>query len=150
MNKYTGWQYLLIDAANQFGLDKLLFEERIQWAEDHLHKLEALADQGKKKTRPLYIKAVQAIRKAQRGEPSGHLVGFDGVCSGVQIMSAVTGCYAGAKATGLVDTGERPDAYDAVTDEMNRILADQGLSVTVDRDKEAKPALMTLESGVTV
>lgn len=142
MKTFTGWEYLLIDAANQFGLDKMLFEERIQWAEDHLHELEELADEAEKKTRPLYIKAVQAIRKAQRGEPTGHLVGFDGVCSGIQIMSAITGCIEGAKATGLVDTGERPDAYTRTTNLMNEILAQQGLAVTVSRN-DAKKALMT-------
>ena len=142
MKTFTGWEYLLIDAANAWGLDKLLFEERIKWAEDHLHELEALADQAETKTRPLYLKAVQAIRKAQRGEPTGHLVGFDGVCSGVQIMSAITGCYEGAKATGLIDTGVRPDAYTITTNVMNEILHDQGLSVSVSRN-DAKKALMT-------
>jgi DNA-directed RNA polymerase len=34
--QYTGWQWLLIDAANHFGLDKLLFEERIEWVEERL------------------------------------------------------------------------------------------------------------------
>ena len=29
---YTGFEYLLIDCANAYGLDKLLFEDRIQWA----------------------------------------------------------------------------------------------------------------------
>lgn len=142
MIQFTGWEYLLIDAANQFGHDKMLFEERIKWAEDHLHELEALADQAAKKTRPLYLKAVLAIRKALRGEASGHLVGFDGVCSGVQIMSAITGCIEGCKATGLVDTGIRPDAYSLTTQVMNDLLADQGLAVTVSRD-DAKQALMT-------
>ena len=65
MQLFTGFQYLLIDAANQFGLDKLLFEERIQWAMDNLANLEALTDQAEAKTKPLYVKAVQAIRKAQ-------------------------------------------------------------------------------------
>lgn len=142
MKTFTGWEYLLIDAANHFGNDKLLFEERIKWVMENFNDLETLVDQVKPKDRPLYLKAVQAIRKAQRGEPSGHLVGFDGVCSGVQIMSAITGCVAGAKATGLIDTGKRPDAYTQTTDIMNEILADQGLSVSVLRD-DAKQALMT-------
>lgn len=44
MKTFTGWQYLLIDLANQFGHDKLTFEDRIQWAEANLNDLEALAD----------------------------------------------------------------------------------------------------------
>lgn len=124
MQTFTGWEYLLIDVANNFGLDKLLFEERIAWAEGHLDQLETLAEFAE--TKPLYMKAVQAIRKAQNGIPSGHLVGFDACCSGVQIMSAITGCVAGATATGLVDPNVRADAYSQTTEVMNVILHDQG------------------------
>lgn len=59
MKKFSGWEYLLIDLANQFGLDKLVFEERIQWATDNLGQLEALAEQAE--TQPLYHKAMQAV-----------------------------------------------------------------------------------------
>lgn len=137
MQKFSGWEYLLIDAANHFGLDKLLFEERIKWAQDNLSVLETLCPPTK--TRPLYLKAVMAIRNAQAGLPSGHLVGLDGVCSGIQIMSALTGCVAGATATGLVDPNVRADAYSQVTDTMNNLL---GGGVVASRD-DAKSALMT-------
>lgn len=145
MKTFTGWQYLLIDAANQFGLDKLLFEERIKWAEDNLHQLEQLAeDKGTWKEKPLYLKAVQAIRKALKGEPTGHLVGFDASCSGIQVMSTITGCYEGAKATGLVDPDVRADAYTTTTGVMNEILGGIGLQVARD---DAKTALMTAFYG---
>ena len=138
MVSYTGWQYLLIDIANQFGLDKLLFEERIQWATDNLHQLEALADQAE--TKPLYISAMLAIRKAQKGIPTGHMVGLDAVCSGIQVMSALTGCVAGARATGMVDPNVRADAYGLVTQAMEKEL---GTGVNITR-KQAKEATMTL------
>lgn len=140
MKTFTGWEYLLIDAANQYGLDKLLFEERIQWATEHLDELEALADQADVK--PMYLKAVQAIRKAQKGLPTGHLVGLDATCSGIQIMSAITGCVAGATSTGLVDPDKRADAYTYTTEVMNEVLHSEGLSVDISR-KQAKAALMT-------
>jgi hypothetical protein len=137
MQTFTGWQYLLIDLANQFGLDKLLFEERIKWAEDNLDNLEALAEHAE--TKPLYHKAVMAIRDAQAGKASGHLVGFDGVCSGIQIMSVITGCEAGATHTGLVNPNVRADAYTSTTEIMNDIL---GSTVNISR-KAAKQSLMT-------
>ena len=80
LQQFTGWQYLLIDLANQFGLDKEVFEKRIAWAETNLHCLEELEDQAE--TQPLYMKAVRAIRKAQQGLPTGHMVGVDATCSG--------------------------------------------------------------------
>lgn len=121
MKEFTGWEYLLIDAANQYGLDKLTFEERLQWATDNLDELEQrAAEKGYWKEQPLYCKAVLAIRRAQRGEPMGHMVGLDAVCSGLQIMSALSGCEAGARATGLVDPNHRADAYTECTDIMRK------------------------------
>lgn len=141
MQKFTAWQYLCIDAANHFGLDKLLFEQRIEWVIDHLDELEKWAD--KAETKPLYIKVVMAIRKAQKGIPTGHLVGLDAICSGIQVMSAVTGCVAGATATGLIDPNVRSDAYTQCTQEMNTIL---GGGFSVDRG-DAKQGLMTTMYG---
>ena len=139
MTRFSGFEYLLIDAANSFGLDKLLFEERIQWCRDHLDELESLTD--KAESAYLYIKSVAAIRKAQQGIPTGHLVALDAVCSGLQIMSAITGCLSGARATGLVDPNRRADAYTEQTQRMQVIL---GNDIHVSR-KDAKAALMTLD-----
>ena len=139
MINYSGWQWLLIDVANQFGLDKLTFEDRIKWTEDNLEKLESLDSEVPKKKRALYVKARLAVRKAQKGLPTGHMVGVDGTCSGIQIMSALTGCTAGAKATNLIDPTIRYDAYTEVTEAMSKIL---GSSISVSRD-DAKSAVMT-------
>lgn len=141
MQTFTGFEYICIDIANQFGLDKELFETRIQWVYDHIDELETLYHQAE--TKPLYIKAVMALREAQKGIPTGHLVGFDASCSGIQIMSAITGCYAGASATGLVDPNKRSDAYSDLTNEMNKIL---GGNIEISR-KDAKQALMTAFYG---
>lgn len=147
MNLYSGWEYLLIDAANQWGLDKETFEKRIEWANTHLNDLEALASEAENK--PLYVKAVMAIRRAQKGLPIGHLVGFDASCSGIQIMSVITGCHAGAKATGLIDPNVRADAYTACTQAINQILKKTtGGLVQVTR-ADAKQALMTSFYGST-
>lgn len=149
MQTFTGWQYLLIDAANAFGMDKELFETRIQWVEANLTTLESLVDQADSK--PLFYKAILAIRKAQAGQPTGHLVGFDACCSGIQIMSALTGCIAGATATGLIDPTKRADAYGKLKDVMDETLAiDHPIAladgVVVSRG-QAKEALMTAFYG---
>jgi hypothetical protein len=124
MKLFTGYEYILIDIANNYGdLDKLLFEERIQWVKDNMADLEALAEATKWKKRPLYLKGVQALRKAQQGIPTGHLVGFDAINSGLQIMSALVGCETGAKATGLIDLNRRADAYKDITDHMVQLLS---------------------------
>ena len=137
METFTGWQYMLIDLANAYGLDKKLFGERIQWAEANLPHLETMVEEAE--TKPLFVKAMQAIRKVQRGEPTGHVIGFDACCSGIQVMSALTGCIAGATNTGLVNPAVRADAYSKTTEVMEGLL---GGTVHVDREG-AKQALMT-------
>ena len=143
MQTFTGYEYLLIDAANQFGFDKKEFGPRIQWATENLDQLEELAEGEEWKDKPLYLKAVGAIRKAQAGKPTGHMVGFDSVNSGMQIMSTLTGCIAGATATGLIDPNKRADAYTECTDIMSRIL---GVLMTHDRD-DVKASCMTVLYG---
>ncbi len=146
MKKFTGWEWLLIDAATQYGLDKQSFENRLAWANSNLEGLEGLLQSAEAKTRPQYQKAVMAIRRAAKGLPTGHLVGVDAACSGLQIMSVLTGCLSGAKATGLVDPDKPADAYGIVTETMADMLGQQ---YTVER-ADAKRAVMTSFYGSTL
>ena len=153
MKEFTGYQYLLMDVASHspLGLDKKEFEERIEWAEAQVAlsptALEEVAAETEWKEKPMYIKAVMALRKAQQGIATGHLVSFDAVCSGMQIMSALTGCYEGAKATGLVDPDRRADAYTQCTTLMSKILgysfAASFMQNGNDLRKRVKNAVMT-------
>lgn len=153
MKFYTGWQWLLIDAATHYGLDKLTFEDRLSWTEAHFNELNSpsFIDQGKAKDRPLYRKAVQAIRSAQAGEPSGHMVGVDASASGIQIMSALTGCLSGCTATNLIDSSRQFDVYAEVTRRLNELLQLKGYRSTdnalVVPREDAKAALMRAYYG---
>mgnify|MGYP006432759577 CR=1 FL=1 len=138
MEYFTGWEYLLIDVANQYGLDKKLFHKRIEWAEAYLDTLENYISEADDPE--MYQKAVMAVRQVQQGKPTGHLVGFDAVCSGMQVMSAVMACENGCESTGLINPNERADAYTKTTDAMSNILGSQ---ITVDR-ASVKDATMTL------
>ncbi len=138
MKSYTGAQYLMIDAATQYGLSKQTFEQRIEWTKANLNNLESELPNAKEKA--LYLKAVYAIRDAQAGIATGHLVGLDASSSGLQIMSACMGCETGALNTGLIDPNTMPDAYTTCTDTMNDLLT---TAISVLRD-DAKQAIMTL------
>ena len=61
----TPYQYILVDVANAWGLDKLTWDERIQWTRKNLTQLESLHSQAE--TPPLYFAAVQALRDAEKG-----------------------------------------------------------------------------------
>lgn len=141
MKTYTGAEYLAIDLANHYGLDKLLFEERIQWVKDNFHHLLDLVDEADEPE--LYYKAVLNFYKAAKGEATGHMVALDAICSGIQIMSCLTGCRKGATATGLLKSDIRPDAYTSVLDAMNNILnQDNKKNIQLAR-KDIKRAVMT-------
>lgn len=145
MQRFTAFEYMLIDAANHFGLDKLKWDERIDWAKRNLYNLEAFQSQADDPAQ--FCKAVLAIRKVQAGLPTGHLISLDAICSGIQVMSALTRCVKGCQATGLIDTGERPDCYTKTTQRMNELLKQAGIAeVTVSR-ADAKDAMMTAGYG---
>ena len=152
LRTYTALDYLCIDIANNVGKqgdflgDKDTFENRIQWVKQNINNLPDYYDKAEDKYQ--YLKAVIALADVLAGKPTGHTVALDAICSGISIMSAITGCLKGCKATGLVATGYRPDAYTAVTDAMNRILSKQGIQTNISR-KTAKEAVMQAGYGST-
>lgn len=133
-NTYSPMQYLAIDIANHYGLDKEEYETRIQWVKDNLDNLEFMVYQAEEPH--LYTKAVNALRMTQKGLPTGHTVALDAVCSGLQLMSVVMGCKAGCALTGLIHENKRTDAYTLITEAMN-----EKVFVEVSR-KDAKSAVM--------
>ncbi|WP_269519490.1 DNA-directed RNA polymerase [Alteromonas sp. BMJM2] len=144
MELFTGKQYVKIALANAFGLDKELFQTRLDWVEtksmDELHALVHDADEP-----AIYLGALLALEDAEAGRPSGFMVGLDACSSGVQIMGAMMNCEVTCKSTGLIDTGRRADIYSDVTNVMNQ---SPNISVNIPR-KEVKPALMTHFYGST-
>ena len=141
MEYFTGKEYIYMDIAGNFGLDKELFQTRIKWTEDNLDNLESLMDQADDPI--MYIKSVMALRDAQQGIPSGHLVSFDACSSGMQIMGAIMNCYETCDMTGLIDPNRRADAYTDGTKAMSDIL---GASVNIPRNN-VKQAMMTFFYG---
>jgi len=141
MQQFTGTQYLKIDIANCFGLDKETWSDRLSWVAANEPNLELLAPDADAPI--LYRKAVRALRAVQRGEPTRHIMGLDATASGLQIMAAMSGCFNTAEAVNLLDTGVRKCFYRTVSDFMNTI---PGIRVTRERVK--KP-VMTAFYGST-
>lgn len=135
MQKFSSIDYLYIEIANQQGLDKLTYTQRIDWVKENLDKLEEL--QSKAKEPSCYEAAVIALRDVQAGLPTGGVVRLDAISSGPQILSVLTNCITGCKATGAInkDTDERPVAYLEVSKRMQNILQ-QDLPVNYDDIKK--------------
>lgn len=116
MQNFTGTEYVMIDIANQFGMDKELWADRIAFTKNNEPVLELLVSQAKEPE--LFRKAVYALRDAQAGIPSGHMVGFDATASGPQLLACMTGCIKTGMLTNLVFNGKRVDLYQTMAEVM--------------------------------
>ena len=142
---FTGAQYLKIDIANNFGkdgqgraLDKLTWNERIEWFDTHEHELDSLVAKAEKPA--LFFAGVQAWKAYKAKEPSGYPISLDGCSWGLQILSCLLGDRKAASLCNVVDTGKREDAYTLVYEWMLQRLGGQ---IHLDREP-VKKAIMTL------
>lgn len=137
MQMFTGLQYLKIDIAGSFGLDKINWLDRIAWVDDHEQELEELLTQADEPA--LYHAGVQAYRDTQKGLPSGYPISLDATASGMQILACLTGCQATASLCNVIDTGRREDAYTNIYRAMCEKI---GEAATIQRE-DTKRAIMT-------
>jgi hypothetical protein len=138
-------QYIMIDVANSFGLDKLTWNERLDWFDNNKNKFttatwDELIEMGKEAEEPAqFMAGINAYRHALNGEATGYLCGLDATASGIQLLSVMAGCERSAAMCNLVNTGKREDAYTTAYEEVCRITQSE---MTVVR-KAVKQALMT-------
>lgn len=137
MNKFSGIDYLRIDIANSYGLDRQDWTDRLEWVHDHEDHLEDMISTAEEPAQ--FFAGVQAYRKAQAGVPTGYAVGLDATASGIQILAALIGCEKSAMQVNLTSNPHRQDAYTNNNDYINQLL---GTTNSVER-KDSKRALMT-------
>lgn len=119
MQVLTPYEYLKVDTANCFGYDKKTWDERIAWFDNNEMHLETLTDEADEIWG--YRKAVAAVRDAQNGIPTGHIMGLDATASGYGIIACLTGCIKTATKVNLVNTGKRECIYQSFADYMTMI-----------------------------
>lgn len=137
----TGKQYLMIDVANNFGLDKDDWDDRIAWFEKNEDNLEALTSIAEEPA--LYAAGVRAWRNVQKGGINHYPISLDATSSGIQLLSCLTGDRKGAELCNVVDIGSRADAY---VIQYKRMLEKTGGDARIDR-KQTKDAIMTAFYG---
>ncbi len=136
MQKFTGIEYIMIDIANQYGLDKLTWDKRIQFVKDNITQLDTLQNSAEYPV--LFAKAVRVYHMAMAGYPTGFIMGLDATASGIQIMACLQGCKKTAEAVNLIDTGKREDVYATVATEMSNITGE-----TLTKAEVKKPVMTT-------
>lgn len=145
MQTFTGLQYLMMDIASSFGLDKATWNARLAWFEQHRNQIENLPQPELVKfcrgaEEPAQALAgILAYRKTIAGEATGYLCGLDATASGLQLLALLAGDEQAARICNLVDTGNREDAYTIVHNEVDRLM---GSNSSIMRAL-VKQALMT-------
>lgn len=112
MQLLTPREYVKVDVANSFGLDKKTWDERINWFDENQHQLESLQKQADEPA--LYYAGVNAWRNIQKGNINYYPIGLDATSSGIQYLSILSGCEKSASICNLINNGKRNDAYTIV------------------------------------
>lgn len=142
-SEFTGKEYLKLDIASNFGLEKKTWYERLCWFDENESQLESLVQQAE--VPALYYAGVKAWRDTEAGKPTGYMISLDATSSGLQLLACLTGDLSAAQLCNVVPTGYREDAYTNITAGIQKLA---GNSVTITRD-QAKDAIMTSLYGST-
>lgn len=131
MQKFTPTEYLQIDIASNFGLDKENWGTRLDWFQEHEHELEELVYEADEPAQ--FYAGVQAYRKASKGDSISYPISLDATASGAQLLSVLVGCRKSAALCNVVDTGSREDLYTNIY----QLMLDQ----INDKSKIGRPAI---------
>lgn len=137
MQTFTGREYLKIDIANNFGLDKLNWADRLAWFDSNEHQLDELV--GTAKEPALFYAGIKAYRDVLAGKPIGYMISLDATSSGLQLLAALTGDRSAAALCNVIDTGNREDAYVSIYHAMLAQVSDKS---KISRE-DTKQAIMT-------
>lgn len=137
MQRFTPLEYLKIDIANSFGLDKLSWADRIAWFDQHTNEMAEMINQAEEPA--LFYAGCKAYNDALNGVPSGYMISLDATSSGLQLLAVLTGDRLASELCNVVSTGKREDSYTAIYQRMLAIINDVS---KISRD-DTKQAIMT-------
>jgi len=161
----AGTDWLMIHAANCYGVDKCNYQARIDWTKANLDNIERSirdplnhrwwmeADGGDSPWQ--FLAACYALFEPERGARIP--VQVDGTCNGMQHYAALGRDPAGAEQCNLVHQDEPADVYQPIATDVARVIAEhaaeghraaQQLNGLITRDTVKRP-MMTTVYGVT-
>lgn len=147
MQLLTAREYLKVDIANNYGLDKKTWDERIAWFDENEANLLNLVDEAEESA--LFYAGINAWKDMKAGKPIGYAVALDATSSGLQLLACLTGDRSAAELCNVVNyMGEngkplRRDAYTIIYHKMLDIL---GEASRIKRS-DTKQAVMTAFYG---
>jgi hypothetical protein len=121
-----GNEWLLIDIANAYGLDKSNWETRLQWSRSNLEKL--LDDKGLEELtntasdKLLFKQAVKEYKHYLQTGKSRQIVRLDATASGYQLMSVITRDEKAMEKLNVLGNTKRQDFYSLVYDRVRELV----------------------------
>lgn len=151
MQSFNALQYLKIDIASAFGLDKLTWNQRIAWFDENTDNMGDLVTQAKEPA--MFYAGCKAYNDALAGKPSGYMISLDATSSGLQLLACLTGDRKAAELCNVINykspeailefgedaENERRDGYTVIYNKMLEAVGEEG---KISRDK-TKEAIMT-------
>lgn len=147
MELFTAKQYLAIDIANSFGLDKETWDTRLAWFDENKENLINLVKSAEEPA--LFYAGVNAYHDMLANNPIGYTIALDATSSGLQLLSCLTGDRKAAELCNVVnymDENGKPLRRDAYTVIYQRMLSILGESSRIKRS-DTKQAVMTAFYG---
>lgn len=170
-----GVYWLKVQLANKYGVDKVSFEDRVAWVDEHEQYILDSARRplnGEKfwteADSPFQFLAACFEYLGYHEEGSSYIshlpIAMDGTCNGLQHFSAMLKDRKGAKATNLLPSEKPQDIYQEVVNVVNVLLSKEAMNEDVsqeDRDLAslwlgkvdrgiAKRNVMTIPYAVTI
>lgn len=137
-----GERELMIHTANCYGVDKVSFDDRVQWVLDNWDMIESIAKDPIEDRRwydadgPFqFLAACDAVVRGRRGEPVHLFTMVDGSCNGIQHLAAMSRDEEAGKLVNLVPSDLPGDIYQVVADSVTELV-----EFRRDNPKEKKTA----------
>lgn len=123
-----GVYWLFVHVANLFGVDKVSFDERVKWVEEHMDQLLACANdpfehrfwEEADKPFQAYAACLELQGYAENGYD--HVcrmpVALDGSCSGLQNLGMALACEVTGKSVNLLPADKPADIYQEVANKV--------------------------------
>lgn len=141
MQEFTGMQYLKIDIANHYGLDKKSWNERLDWFDKNESNLLNLVKEADEPAE--FYAGCKAYEQAKAGNPIGYPIALDATASGSQWLSCLIGDSVSAKLCNVIGTGKREDIYTII---YRKLCERTGIKANIERE-QVKKAIMTANYG---
>jgi probable DNA-directed RNA polymerase len=119
-----GNEWLLIDIANAYGLDKSNWETRLQWSKDNLETIlsDSSSLEATASDKLLFRQAVKEYKYYLQTGKSRQIVRLDATASGYQLMSVITRDEKAMEMLNVLGNTKRQDFYSLVYDRVRELV----------------------------